>query len=56
LQGDNKCIIYEDRPKACREYPHTNRRKMKQIFTLTLKNSACCPAVEKVMDDLVKMK
>lgn len=52
LQEDNKCIIYDNRPKACREYPHTNRKKMKQIFNLTLKNSACCPAVEKMMDQI----
>jgi Fe-S-cluster containining protein len=52
LQEDKKCMIYEVRPKACREYPHTDRKKMKQIFNLTLRNSSCCPAVEKVMDDI----
>ncbi len=52
LQNDNKCMIYEVRPKACREYPHTDRKKMKQIFKLTLKNSSHCPAVEKIMDDI----
>ena len=25
LEADNYCSIYEDRPKACREYPHTDR-------------------------------
>jgi len=54
LLEDNKCLIYEVRPKACREYPHTDRKKMKQIFKLTLKNSAYCPAVEKILDDLGK--
>ncbi len=52
LGSDNYCSIYEDRPKACREYPHTDRRKMKQIFNLTLTNSTCCPAVEKILDNL----
>ncbi len=52
LQEDNKCMIYEVRPKACREYPHTDRNKIKQIFKLTLKNSSHCPAVEKIMDDI----
>lgn len=28
LGADNYCGIYEVRPKACREYPHTNRRKL----------------------------
>ena len=52
LQKDNHCMIYEDRPKACREYPHTDRKKVKQIFNLTLKNSSCCPAVEKMFDNI----
>lgn len=26
LNEDNTCSIYEVRPKACREYPHTNRK------------------------------
>jgi Fe-S-cluster containining protein len=50
LQKDNYCMIYENRPKACREYPHTDRNRMKQLFGLTLKNSSCCPAVEKILD------
>jgi Fe-S-cluster containining protein len=45
LSSDNTCDIYEDRPLACREYPHTNRKNMYQILDLTLKNSQICPAV-----------
>ena len=25
LDADNYCQVYDDRPKACREYPHTDR-------------------------------
>src|SRR5215216_3072084 len=25
LDSDNYCQVYDDRPKACREYPHTDR-------------------------------
>jgi len=28
LLDDNACMVYDDRPKACREYPHTDRKKM----------------------------
>src|SRR6266567_8139141 len=28
LDAENYCSVYEDRPKACREYPHTDRKKM----------------------------
>ena len=45
LEDDNKCKIYDSRPKACREYPHTDRKKMVQIMDLTYKKSLVCPAV-----------
>lgn len=54
LQEDNKCEVYEDRPLACREYPHTNRKKMKQILTLTLKNTEVCPAVSRIFSKIKK--
>ena len=49
LMHDNKCSVYEARPKACREYPHTNRRKMQQILDLTLKNTRICPATAEIV-------
>jgi Fe-S-cluster containining protein len=54
LQSDNTCAIYEVRPKACREYPHTDRKNMVQILNLTLKNSLICPAVARIFDHLSK--
>ena len=54
LDKDNYCSIYEDRPTACREYPHTNRKKMQQILTLTYRNTLVCPAVLKITDDIKK--
>jgi Fe-S-cluster containining protein len=52
LQDDNKCSVYEDRPLACKEYPHTNRKKMHQILNLTLKNTEVCPAVAQIFENL----
>ncbi len=56
LGGDNLCSIYEVRPKACREFPHTDRKKIHQINHLTIKNTLTCPAaylfVEKLKDKL----
>ncbi|MDH5366883.1 MAG: YkgJ family cysteine cluster protein [Cyclobacteriaceae bacterium] len=49
LGFDNKCIVYDSRPKACKEYPHTNRKRMNQILFLTLKNTQVCPAVHEIM-------
>lgn len=49
LEADNACSIYEDRPKACREYPHTDRVKQAQILDLTAKNALVCPAVSEIV-------
>lgn len=49
LESDNACSIYEDRPKACREYPHTDRVKQAQILDLTAKNALICPAVGEIV-------
>ena len=55
LGPDNYCSVYEDRPKACREYPHTHRKKMVQIMDLTLKNTHVCPAVFEMVERLKKL-
>lgn len=56
LAADNYCLIYDVRPKACAEFPHTDRKKFHKINHLTLKNTAVCPAayqiVEKMRDRL----
>ncbi len=52
LGEDNYCSIYEVRPRACREYPHTDRKNFHQILDLTLKNTAVCPAVFEVVKRL----
>ena len=52
LEDDNRCSIYQVRPKACLEYPHANRRKQYQILKLTQKNLAICPAVYKIVEKL----
>ena len=55
LDGENYCTIYENRPKACREYPHTNRKRVHQVFDLTLKNTEICPAVFRIVEELKKI-
>lgn len=55
LDADNYCKIYADRPKACREYPHTDRKKMVQIMELTAKNTQVCPAVFEMVERLKKI-
>jgi Fe-S-cluster containining protein len=52
LDEDNKCSIYEYRPKACRDYPHTDRKNMSQIMDLTFRNTLVCPAVSKMVQNI----
>lgn len=56
LDAENYCTIYENRPKACREYPHTDRKRVMQIADLTLKNASVCPAVFYILERLKVVK
>lgn len=52
LDSDNYCSIYDVRPKACKEFPHTDRKKFHQIDNLTLKNVAICPAAYRIVEEM----
>ena len=52
LGEDNYCSVYDHRPKACREFPHTDRIKQTQILEITRKNIAVCPAVYEITERL----
>lgn len=49
LEKDNSCSIYDVRPLACREYPHTDRKNMFQVLEITAENSLICPAVARIV-------
>lgn len=52
LNEDNTCAIYDIRPNACREYPHTDRKKIYQLMPLTLKNTVVCPATLRIVEKI----
>ncbi|GAA4827214.1 YkgJ family cysteine cluster protein [Algivirga pacifica] len=52
LGADNYCSIYEARPKACREYPHTQNRGFTKRPSLHYKNTLTCPIVFNVVEEL----
>lgn len=56
LLADNYCCVYENRPRACREYPHTDRNRFYQILNLTQKNCEVCPIVFAITNELTKME
>lgn len=50
LAPDNSCLIYEHRPRACRQYPHTDRRNFHKYLSLTAKNALVCPAAAEIVE------
>jgi len=42
---DNKCKVYESRPKACRQYPHLDQVNSKKMLDLAFKNTSYCGVV-----------
>ena len=52
LGSDNYCSVYEKRPKACREYPHTDRKDFHKISSITIKNTAICPAAYNIVEKM----
>jgi hypothetical protein len=52
LLPDNYCMVYESRPKACRDYPHTDRNRFHQILKLSHKNCETCPVVYDIFESL----
>lgn len=55
LGADNYCAVYEKRPKACREYPHTDRKKFYQIYDISIKNASVCPIAFTVLEKLKEL-
>lgn len=54
LGNDHYCSVYEARPNACREFPHTQQRNMAQKLGITYLNTMICPAVALVVEELKK--
>jgi Fe-S-cluster containining protein len=52
LLENNECFVYDHRPKACREFPHTDRKNFFQIRNLTLKNTLICPITYNVLEKI----
>lgn len=52
LNEDNSCYIYDIRPKACKEFPHTDRKNFQKINSITLNNLPICPAVFNIIETL----
>lgn len=54
LQADNKCEIYEVRPRACRKYPHTDEFQFVEHQNLLPTNARHCPAVFHILERMIE--
>lgn len=52
LLADNTCKVYEVRPRACREYPHTGNGEFRHHMILHEKNILFCPAVFQIVKEI----
>ncbi|MBT4338282.1 MAG: YkgJ family cysteine cluster protein [Bacteroidetes bacterium] len=55
LMDDNYCAHYLSRPLACKEYPHTNRKRFQQVLMLSARNTLVCPAVLEITNRLKRI-
>ncbi len=49
---DNRCSVYEDRPKACRDYPYLESEGFRFRMMNAIDNCARCPIVFNTLEDL----
>jgi Fe-S-cluster containining protein len=52
LGGDDRCNIYEVRPEACRDFPHTDKEGFTRRSHLHAENTLSCPATYHVVRGL----
>ena len=55
LQDDNTCSIYDVRPRACREYPHTDGDEFVKHLKLHQQNVRYCPAVFHIIEEIAAL-
>jgi Fe-S-cluster containining protein len=54
LGEDGRCGIYEHRPKACREYPYTDKKGFTGRTYLHTENTLSCPAVYHIVKRMAR--
>ncbi|HOI32740.1 MAG TPA: YkgJ family cysteine cluster protein, partial [Bacteroidales bacterium] len=54
LLENNHCLVYDSRPRACREYPHTDGNQFAENLRLHAVNSTHCPAVFHILQRIEK--
>ena len=53
--ADGLCIVYDKRPRACREYPHLDQKRQKGLLGQHLADLSICPAVALAAEYIEKL-
>ncbi len=53
LGADNKCDVYEVRPRDCQNYPYTDSDQFIKRPNTTLQNTRICPAVYLMLESML---
>lgn len=54
IADDNYCIYYEDKPKYCRDFPYTDKTRLRNYLRETMENTKICPAVYLMIKEIKK--
>lgn len=52
LSEDNRCTVYEDRPRACRDFPYLREDNFRGRTLMMIANTEVCPIVFNVWQQL----
>ncbi len=55
LEEDNTCSIYDIRPKACRQFPHTEGHELYENLDLFKTNIRYCPAAFHILKEITSL-
>ena len=48
----NHCILENNKPKECKDYPYTNKKgRINSLYSI-IDNATICPVVDKILDEL----
>jgi len=52
LEDDKCCSVYDQRPKSCTEYPHTDAKRIIKRLSFMQRDAEICPAVWWIIEEL----
>jgi uncharacterized protein len=53
IEVNDLCSVYESRPRACRQYPHTDEKNVQTKLPRLVVNSLYCPAAVLIIEKII---